>query len=205
MKIALRFAFAVFLLTAFAFTTSPEKNSKPIIVVIDVSHGGADPGNNNKLVLEKELVYQIAQKMATLNTSGSIQLHFTRDGDKSMSLQDRVKFINQLQPDAVLSLHMNGENIKKASGLRVFYSERAFQDKKTQNLASEIAESFKTNGLFSSRTIGSAPFYILKHSNAPALLLELGNMDNPSDLELVKDPAQQETIAQTILDALERL
>jgi N-acetylmuramoyl-L-alanine amidase len=206
MEITSRFALVLLLFTTFAFTSTPENKSKPLIIVIDVSHGGVDTGNFHDMLLEKEIVHQIAQKMAVLNKNARIKLHFTRDTDKTMSLQDRVAFINQLKPDAVLSLHLNGEYSKDISGLRVFYGERTLHDTKTQKLAALIAAGFEINGVYNSRTVtGSAPFYILKHSNAPALLLELGNMDNPSDMQLLQDTAQQEAIAQTILDALERL
>lgn len=206
MKIIPKFALAVLLLTTFAFTSTSEKKPKSVTIVIDVSHGGADAGNSHNMLLEKEIVHQIAQKMAILNKKATVKLHFTRDTDKTMSLPERVKFINQLKPDAVLSLHLNGENRKDVSGLRVFYGERALHDQKTQDFAELISESFKTKGLYTSRTVvGSAPFYILKHSNAPALLLELGNMDHPTDLQMVQNPAHQEAIAQSILDALGRI
>lgn len=205
MKIILRCTLILLLLTTFSFTNNSEKKPKPLTIVIDVSHGGEDSGNSHNMLLEKEIVHEIAKKMDVLNESNHIKLHFTRDSDKSMSLQERVIFINQLEPDAVLSLHLNGENNRNVSGLRVFYAERALNNKKAKELAELIAESFEKNGLYNSRSVGSAPFYILKHSKAPALLLELGNMDNPSDLQMVQNPAQQEAIAQSILDALERL
>jgi len=205
MKRIAKISLSVLIMASLAFTTFQEHSEKPIVVVIDVSHGGTDSGNRNNLLLEKELVQQIAQKLAVLNQNTNVKLHFTRDADKTMSLPDRVRFINQLQPDAVLSLHLNGENIKNVSGLRLFFSELGAQDTKTQELAELVAASFEKNGLYNTPTVGSAPFYILKHSKAPALLLELGNMDNPTDLQLVQNPAQQEAIAQAILDALETL
>lgn len=205
MKLVAKSILAIFIIASLAFTTFQENPEKIIVAVIDVSHGGEDPGNSHNNLLEKELVHQIAQKIAVLNRNTNIKLHFTRDTDKTMSLPERVKFINQLKPDAVLSLHLNGENNRKVSGLRVFYGERALHDTKTQELAELVSTSFETNGLYNSRIVGSAPFYILKHSNAPSLLLELGNMDNPTDLEMIQSQAQQEVIAQTILDALERL
>ncbi len=205
MKIVVKSLLALCVVTSLAFTTLQENSKKPIVVVIDVSHGGTDTGNSRNLVLEKELVLQIAQKVAVLNHHTNIKLHFTRAYDTTLSLQERVKFMNQLQPDAVLSLHLNRENIKNASGLRLFYSKQGLEDSKTQELAQLIIASFKKNRLYNSTSLGSAPFYILKHSSAPALLLELGNLDNPTDLQMVQNPAHQEAIAQSILVALERL
>lgn len=205
MKLIAKSILAISIMASFAFTTFKENSEKIIVAVIDVSHGGVDTGYSHNKLLEKELVHQIAQKMAVLNKNANIKLHFTRDTDKAMSLLERVSFINQLKPDAVLSLHLNGENTKNVSGLRVFYGERALHDSKTQELAALVSASFETNGLYNSRNVRSAPFYILKHSNAPSLLLELGNMDNPTDLDMIQIPAHQEAIAQSILNALERL
>lgn len=203
MKTISKIVVAFLVVTLFAFI--PAKKNKTITVVVDVSHGGKDAGNTHGIISEKEIVQQIAAKMALLNNNTNVKLHFTRDTDKTISLQDRVKFINQLKPDAVLSLHLNGKNSKNASGLRVFYAEGAMHDTKTQELADKIFENFKASKLFTSRTISSAPFYILKKSKAPSLLLELGNMDNQNDMKIVQNDTQQEAIAHAILDALNSL
>ncbi len=122
MKIVHKSLLVLCVIASLAFTTFQENSEKPIIAVIDVSHGGKDTGTTEADLSEKELVQQIASKMAVLNTNANIQLHFTRKDDSFISLKERVQFINNLKPDMVLSLHINHNDDHSVSGMDVFYA-----------------------------------------------------------------------------------
>ena len=75
MNTYLKVAITLLAITLFAFTaTPPEKKPKTITAVIDVSHGGTDAGMQHNLLVEKEIVRQIAEKMANLNKNQNLKL-----------------------------------------------------------------------------------------------------------------------------------
>ena len=105
------------LLLAFAFTPTAKK-----IVVIDVGHGGNDPGAQVGSALEKEIVMSIARKIQVLNTNTNIEIILSRDQDQFKSLSERTQFINSLNPDLVISLHAGISNNPQLSGADIFIS-----------------------------------------------------------------------------------
>ena len=203
MKNFLKISLAFLLLFSFSFTTLPTKTNTNRIVVIDVGHGGKDTGTSHNILVEKDIVHQIAQKIKALNTNKNVTLHFTRTEDTYVSLQERVAMINELKPDMVLSLHVESLKQQSHSGIRVFYSDKGIQPIASMTLGTQVLEAFKDNELFITHDVRPAPFFILKHSEVPAVLLELGNLSNPVDSKALQSEAQQEEIAKTILSILE--
>ncbi|MDX1463485.1 MAG: N-acetylmuramoyl-L-alanine amidase [Marinirhabdus sp.] len=204
MKTYFRIALALSVLTFFAFTTPLEKKKNIITVVIDVSHGGSDAGMQHDHLAEKDLVRQIAAKMEALNSDANIQLHFTRRSDENIPLHHRVGYINSLEPDMVLSLHINANEKSEASGVSVFYSDNSSHKTQSKSFADTISSLFEAEGLFSAATAKTAPFYILKNSQAPAVLVELGYLTNADDREKLINSEIQEAIAKTLLLAIDQ-
>ena len=87
----------VFLLTC--FTYSNEKNisaiEKDYTVVIDLGHGGKDPGTSNKDlgISEEQILTSIGNEIKQLETS--FEVIFTRNSNNFVSLEDRVKLVNK--------------------------------------------------------------------------------------------------------------
>ncbi|HIB48075.1 MAG TPA: hypothetical protein EYN07_04720 [Flavobacteriaceae bacterium] len=204
MNTYLKVATALLAITLFAFTaTPPEKKPKTITAVIDVSHGGTDAGMQHNLLVEKEIVRQIAEKMANLNKNQNLKLHFTRKEDQTVSLHNRVGYINAIQPDVVLSLHINANDKESTSGVSVFYSENGAHTQNAQQFANRLVSAFEADGVFSTTEPRIAPFYILKNSEAPAVVVELGYLTNPHDSKQLQDEAYQDHIAKTLLSVIE--
>src|SRR5690554_6186216 len=108
------FAF-VFLLFTFSFSSAGEK---AIVIVIDVSHGGKDDGFAIDGFKEKDLAFEIALKVVALNKADDVKIILTREGDYFVSLNDRVEYINSLNPDYVISLHMNASDDIEINGIK---------------------------------------------------------------------------------------
>ena len=202
MKIIAKSLLAGFVIASLAFTTFQNNSEKTISVVIDVSHGGEDSGTTNGLLMEKKLVQQIAAKMELLNTNTNVQLQFTRTDDSFISLKDRVQFINNLQPDLVLSLHINQYKDHTASGMEVFYADKGKQPKSSKKLASNVISAMEAVGIFKTSTPKTANFYLLKNSESPAAAVEIGFLSNPDDSNILQDDQQQNEIAKVLLTAI---
>ena len=177
-----------------------KKDDKQIHVVIDAGHGGIDRGALHEEVAEKDIVDAITTKIKLQNKDADVVLHFTRIGDEFVALSDRTAKINEIKPDLVLSLHVSSNALSAASGFEVFVAKEGEHKTKSLAMAKKLSEKFKRNQGFKLRGVKEAPFYILKNSQAPAIVVELGFLSNPDDRKVLTDDAQQAAIASTILE-----
>jgi len=182
------------LLLAFAFTPTAKK-----IVVIDVGHGGNDPGAQVGSALEKEIVMSIARKIQVLNTNTNIEIILSRDQDQFKSLSERTQFINSLNPDLVISLHAGISNNPQLSGADIFISNQNIKKNQSGVLALNLFYSINSEKV----EIKKADFYVLKNSLAPAALVELGLLSNNEDRAYLTSEAGQKELAQSILNAID--
>lgn len=197
-------AFAVF--ACFAFM-KPNTNDpkKTITVVIDAGHGGQDEGAKFGEFSEKEIVASIAKKIKKNNTNSNIIIHLTRTEDRFISLQDRVKYINNIKPNLVLSLHVNGNKNKEASGVELYISSKNTMYETSKKIADDLNSRFITNHNLKSRGVKNASFMLLKESEYPSITLELGFLSNENDRKYLTDQNEQEKIATTILETISAL
>jgi N-acetylmuramoyl-L-alanine amidase len=182
------------LLLAFAFTPTAKK-----IVVIDVGHGGNDPGAQVGSALEKEIVMSIARKIQVLNTNTNIEIILSRDQDQFKSLSERTQFINSLNPDLVISLHAGISTNPQLSGADIFISNQNIKKNQSGVLALNLLYSINSEKV----EIKKADFYVLKNSLAPAALVELGLLSNNEDRAYLTSEAGQKELAQSILNAID--
>ncbi|WP_278036035.1 N-acetylmuramoyl-L-alanine amidase [Flavobacterium nitratireducens] len=182
----------------------PQKTTiSPIQVVIDVSHGGTDAGAIKNGISEKQLVEALAKKIKS--TNNDVRIHFTRNEDKTLTLQERTEYINSLKPDFVLSIHINANKDNTKSGLELYTSqENKFSDKSVEK-ANELRQKLLKHDFFKSSSVKTAPFYILKNSNAPAVIVELGFLTNENDYKYLTDSNSQDKIASSISEYLSEL
>lgn len=175
--------------TAIAFSFSSSKK----IVVIDAGHGGVDHGVSREGILEKDVVWKIAQKIKNQNPNENLEIIFTREGDTYPSLADRTSFINKVKPDLVVSLHVNSVySNSDRKGVEVYVQENEVSRKLGEQLSQK----------FDNARVAQHNLYILKNSQAPALLLEVGFMSNADDREYISSEKGQTEIANRILDFL---
>ena len=192
---------AIGILSAFALNTGKEK----IRVVIDAGHGGDDVGALNLHAQEKEISLAIANKIKALNTNENIELLFTREEDKLVSLSERVEKINALKPDLVLSLHINNSKNISAEGMEAFVPKDLKHTAKSEELATKLLEILGNKTDLKSRGVKTAPFYILKKSEYPSIIVELGFMSNPSDRAIITSDDHQNKVAAAVLDFISKI
>lgn len=196
--------FAVF--TSFAFMNPLENDpKKTITVVIDAGHGGQDHGIKVEGFSEKEIVEAISQKIKDNNYDKKVLIYLTRTNDNFISLQDRVDFINNLKPDLILSLHVNGNKNTAISGVKFYVSPLNKQYETSKNTAEKINLHFVNNLNVQSKGVNDANFTILKNTEFPAITVELGYLSNENDRKFLTDNNQQEKIAEIILEIISKL
>lgn len=206
MKNTFKFILACTVLACFAFI-KPNSNDpkKTITVVIDAGHGGHDDGAKFEGFSEKEIVASIAQKIKKNNSDKNVIIHLTRTEDNFISLQDRAKFINELKPDLVLSLHVNGNENTDASGVEFYISPKSSTYENAKIIAENLNSRFVNNNGLKSRGVKDANFTLLRDTEYPSITVELGFLSNENDRNYLTDNNQQEKIAATILELISTL
>ena len=124
-----------------------------------------------------------------------------RDNDEFVSLEDRVKAINALNPDLVLSLHVNFAKTDEPYGMEFFVSDAAEKYKESSIYAAMLADKFEGYDT----EIKQAKFYLLKNVDAPAIVFEMGYLSNEIDRQYLTSDKSQETIASSVLEFIKEI
>ena len=202
-SIPLFLAFAT--IVSFAFVKPNSNEPKQINIVIDAGHGGSDSGATSSSSTEKQIVEQITNKIKFLNKNENISVHVTRIGDEFLSLSDRSVIINKIKPDLVLSLHVNKSSNVAKSGMEFYIANESIVAERSNEIAVELRNKFIQKNNLKASEIKKAPFYILKKSEVPAVLVELGYMSNLADREYLTNDLEQNKIATTIIEFISEL
>ncbi|WP_432671570.1 N-acetylmuramoyl-L-alanine amidase family protein [Flavobacterium sp. SM2513] len=206
MKNTFKFILAFVVVACFAFITPTDNGSKKTInVVIDAGHGGHDDGMTVDGITEKDIVASIAKKIKENNSDKNVVIHLTRTDDRFLSLKDRAKFINDLKPNLVLSLHVNGNENTEASGVELYISPKNVMYENSKKIAEDLNFRFVTNHNLKSRGVKDANFTLLRDTAYPTITVELGFLSNENDRKYLTDDNQQEKIAVTILELISAL
>ncbi len=109
---------------------------KPLII-IDPGHGGIDPGTigrNN--IYEKDIVLSLAKELKKqLISSGKYRVLLTRETDKFIRLNDRVKFARKYKGDLFISLHVNSNKKHHVRGASIYTLSKKASDAQAAKLA----------------------------------------------------------------------
>lgn len=171
------------------------------VIVIDAGHGGKDPGAKIDEELESKIVESIAKKIKALNGSEDLKIILLREDDSFVSLSDRVNKINQINPDLLISLHLNASKNPNEKGVNAFISsQNGFYDKSLEK-ANQLIEKISNNNL-TKGGVKNANLYIIKNSKCPAVLLEVGFLSNPNDKAYITSESGKDEIAKNILKLL---
>lgn len=105
-------------------------------IIIDPGHGGEDPGAIGKMgTKEKDITLDIAKKLREkLKENERYQILMTRDDDRTLSLEERIKFANFHKADLYISIHVNYIPSNPINVIETYYF-GPHKDRKTLMLA----------------------------------------------------------------------
>jgi len=184
-----------------------KQKEKPTItsmkkVVIDAGHGGADSGAIGGNVYEKDLNLDVAKLVQAKLMKKDIYVYMTRTKDETLSLEDRVNYSNEINPDIFVSIHANSTVNADSYGLETHY----FKDnsyKLAQIVHSDFA-SYKNLRKWETidRGVIKSRFYVINHTEAPAILIEMGFISNADERAKLIKKGRKEDIADSIVDGI---
>lgn len=165
-------------------------------IVIDAGHGGSDHGAVYGQFTEKDITLSIAKEIQKLNGKrDQYEVILVRNEDTYPSLSERTHQINTLNPEMVISLHVNTSPQEETSkhGTEV-YVQNAEDSKK---LAGKIYKKFNVRKIEERSNL-----HILRETKAPAVLIELGFINNSSDRAYITSESGQKEIAEKFVDII---
>ncbi|MBT4130763.1 MAG: N-acetylmuramoyl-L-alanine amidase [Candidatus Marinimicrobia bacterium] len=90
-------------------------------VVLDAGHGGHDPGARGNGLKEKDITLDVVKRLGKLiETRTDIEVIYTRDTDVFVPLWERTKIANEAGGKVFLSIHVNANKNKRASGFETY-------------------------------------------------------------------------------------
>ena len=180
-----------------------EKIKKQKIIVIDAGHGGKDHGAKINDELESKVVESIAKKIKALNGTDEIEIILLRDDDSFVSLSDRVKKINEINPSLVISLHLNASTNIKENGVNAYVSSQNEFYEKSLVSANKLIDNISNNKL-AKGGVKDANLFIIRNSKCPAVLLEVGYLSNENDKAYITSENGKNEIANRIFEFLKQ-
>ncbi len=97
----------------------------PRTIVLDVGHGGKDPGATGPTgQREKEVALDVALKLRRLLQIKGHTVYMTRAEDKFLELEQRTDYVRTIQPHLFLSIHANAAENTTVTGIETFYGEK---------------------------------------------------------------------------------
>lgn len=175
-----------------AFLSFTPLNKK--YIVIDAGHGGSDHGAVYGNFTEKDITLSIAKEIQKLTgKQDQYEVILIRNEDTFPSLSERTNQINELNPEMVISLHVNTSSEEETKRGTEVYVQNSEESKK---LAGKIYKKFKV------RKIEERNFYILRESKVPTVLVEMGFINNSSDRAYITSETGQKEIARKFVDII---
>ena len=105
-------------------------------VVIDAGHGGDDEGAKGADgLVEKELVLDLAQRLAAKLREQGLTVDLTRNEDAFVPLDERTRVANAAHADLFVSIHANASRLAKVRGAETFFASLEASDEAAEELA----------------------------------------------------------------------
>ena len=177
-------------------------------IVLDPGHGGSDTGAIGPTgVTEKSIALRIAKRLKVLLEAEGAEVILTRTEDTEVSpkkaqatdveeLQARCDIANQNAADIFLSIHLDAFSGPEAHGTTGYYYEMGSAD--SRRLADCIKRGvLRRLGTFDRGTKPCA-FYVCRHTDMPATLLETAFVSNPREEQMMNSEEGVENAAQGI-------
>lgn len=165
-------------------------------VVLDAGHGGKDVGTNSGKIYEKDINLNVTRLIQEMLEEQGVNVVMTRDKDTFLKLQERVDLVNEEDADLFVSIHCNSyEDDASIKGMDCYYPEGSELGEEYAKYIMEVVETCKD---IKSRGYREETYYVTEHSEAPAVLIELGFMTNASECKKLNSESYQQLLAEEL-------
>jgi len=151
-------------------------------IVIDPGHGGADVGAVVGTRRESDDTLRLSLAVQRLLQAQGQRVIMTRSTDVAVSLTERSEISNRNNAALFVSIHRNASTNTAANGVDNFVFTNAPAN--TVQNAFNVLDQVVDAGVQNNRGVMRANFVVLRNTNAPAMLLEMGFITNARDNQL---------------------
>ena len=185
------------------------KDAYEKVIVIDAGHGGTDGGapSYDSITYEKDVNLNILLYLRDLMEGKEIKVYYTRVADDTVSLKRRVQLANVVEADLFISIHCNSSDSDEPSGTEILYHGNTQEEgygsmELAQYCLEEIVNAL---GLYNRGLVESSnEIYIVRKSEVPIALVEVGFLSNEKDFFTINILENQNKVAKAIYDAIQR-
>jgi len=188
---------SIALLLSFAPATDKKR------IVIDAGHGGHDTGQSVNELTESAINLQIAKRIQAIAKQEGLEVILLRDDDTYTTLNERAESINALNPDLLISIHINSDiDGTTEMGNRMFIHDKESTKAKSIRLTGKLALAMSAETDFKDTQITTANLAVLRLTNCPSVLMNIGNIKNKKERGYVTSATGQEAIARAVVAAV---
>ena len=185
----------------------------PLVVVIDPGHGGEDGGAVSAAGAEESRInLDIALRLNRLlrfcgtrtlmtrmdeSSIGDPDLKTVRER-KASDLKMRVKLVNDAENAVLLSIHQNSlPSSPVTHGAQAFWNLHPGSQELAKEIQGALNTQINTERPKEAKEISST-IYLMKHVQAPAVLVECGFLSNAAEAERLQEESYQTKLAAVI-------
>ena len=182
------------------------------IIAVDPGHGGSDSGAIGPTgIMEKSVTLRVSRELKRLLEAEGARVILTRTGDTEVSskganatsveeLEARCEVANRANADIFLSIHADAFTNREVKGTTAYYYTKGTPQSK------RLADSVRTALIDSIGTLDrgtqTCNFYVVKHTDMPAILVEISFISNPDEEKMMNSESGIRKIAQGIADGI---
>lgn len=178
---------------------NPLANKK---IIIDPGHGGKDTGAIGNGMNEKDIVLDVGLKVQQVLNRMSVPSYLTRSTNVFIELKDRPIIAKQQKGDIFVSIHINSSaKPESGTGIETHYYAGATNPYNAQSklLAQCIQKRLVEEWKLADRGIHPTNLYVNKYNSMPAVLAELGFINNSTDAAKLKSDYWRQKDAEAIV------
>ena len=199
-----------------------EKGHYSKTIFLDPGHGGRDSGAYYYGIAEKDLNLQVSRKLRKRLEELGYTVLTSRDSDVDVDfVTERSRMVNKTNADFFISIHFNatGNDTTLNLGIQTYsYKEEAGYPSKinqywhnnpdrmseSNRLAADLHSSLLAETGARDAGLLQATFAVLRETAKPAVLLELGYMDNPEENQRIRSEQYQDKLVEGIIKGIQK-
>ena len=169
-------------------------------VCLDPGHDSGNLANKSPdgSYYEHEFTLDMAKRIQTLLTERGVEVTLTRTGGEAVSLARRCEIANRIPDlDLFVSIHSNAAGSGGWSDARGWSAYIYGPGGPREEAAQDLLEQVRAAGLVvrSTPIVYDPNLYVLKHTKAPAVLVENGFHTNREEAALLNQPEYRQKLA----------
>jgi len=177
------------------------KDIRKLKVAIDAGHGGTNTGaaGTSSRVLEKDYTLLMAKELEkSLRKKGNRNLFMTRTTDTTLDMPARILALRAIDPDLMVSIHLNSSSVDSIRGTSTFYRHIGFRP-----LSQAILKRMLELGLEEYGNVGHFNFALSGPTEYPNCLVEVAFLSNEGDERRILQPRFHRDVARKITEGIQ--